>query len=428
MHSPDVGPYTRTSPQPPSRGNGSLTAPRPPGASPPTIPGSSSSSPYGPENGDGDYYSPGNESGEGVHIPYASSFKAMDPRSYQQQQQRGHQSAMSMPAPPPGTADVTYRGGDSPPTIRAQSEDNKYGRPGMSRPSIGEPVISNSLHVDINRNPSTASSLYRTTLTANATTRRRSSRRTSSAANSTLEYLSMPHPSSEHRGPLELHPEYYDGEIAGGEGVEDDFDGGYSDLGADEFANFALLSHIAVRLRDKVPRGTHVKGSVPYPKAFTGKDIVSTIQAEIQRDLLVNHGISTNDRRAALQVARSLQSQLFFYEVEWGGRILQDGVEDVYMFLDDQAEGSSSADQQPREREELPTGVITALTQCYSPSCWEGEPCYSFTCPLRKTESTAVSKSMSDVGNAEKQRRTWTDSVDPLVLESLPDSEIRRQT
>lgn len=42
----------------------------------------------------------------------------------------------------------------------------------------------------------------------------------------------------------------------------------------DSFVNFALLSNIAVWLRDQVPRGTHVKGSIPYPRAFTGKDIV----------------------------------------------------------------------------------------------------------------------------------------------------------
>ena len=40
------------------------------------------------------------------------------------------------------------------------------------------------------------------------------------------------------------------------------------------FVNFSLLSHIAMQLRDKVPRGIHVKGSIPYPRAFTGKDIV----------------------------------------------------------------------------------------------------------------------------------------------------------
>jgi RHO1 GDP-GTP exchange protein 1/2 len=49
---------------------------------------------------------------------------------------------------------------------------------------------------------------------------------------------------------------------------------GVSEPGEDDFANFALLSHIAVRLRDRIPRGTHVKESIPYPRAFTGKDIV----------------------------------------------------------------------------------------------------------------------------------------------------------
>jgi len=43
------------------------------------------------------------------------------------------------------------------------------------------------------------------------------------------------------------------------------------------FVNYSLLSHIAMQLRDKVPRDTHVKGSIPYPRAFTGKDIVVCI-------------------------------------------------------------------------------------------------------------------------------------------------------
>lgn len=68
--------------------------------------------------------------------------------------------------------------------------------------------------------------------------------------------------------PLELAGDHYDDE-------EDDFfDEDQSEEGDDRFFNPALLSHIAVRLRDKVPRGTHVKGSIPYPRAFTGKDIV----------------------------------------------------------------------------------------------------------------------------------------------------------
>ncbi|KAF8902367.1 Dbl-like domain-containing protein [Gymnopilus junonius] len=179
-----------------------------------------------------------------------------------------------------------------------------------------------------------------------------------------------------------------------------------------------------MQLRDKVPRGTHVKGSIPYPRAFTGKDIVSTIQTLIQRELAINHGVSTNDRRVALQVARSLQSQLFFYEVEWGGRVLQDGVEDVYMFLDDQEGGSEAV----REREELPTGVITMLTRCYSPSCGDGIPCYSYTCPRKGNYITAQqvppAETPPEVTTDEEE---WTKSIDPVVLEKLPQSEINRQ-
>lgn len=74
--------------------------------------------------------------------------------------------------------------------------------------------------------------------------------------------FAAPYAPPEARGPLELHvegdDEYWEDED------EDD----------SRFVNFSLLSHIAVQLRDKVPRGTHVKGSVRYPRAFTGKDIV----------------------------------------------------------------------------------------------------------------------------------------------------------
>ena len=65
--------------------------------------------------------------------------------------------------------------------------------------------------------------------------------------------------------PLQVH-EGYDDEYYDDEDPSED--------GDDRFFNPALLSHIAVRLRDKVPRGTHVKGSIPYERAFTGRDIV----------------------------------------------------------------------------------------------------------------------------------------------------------
>ena len=151
----------------------------------------------------------------------------------------------------------------------------------------------------------------------------------------------------------------------------------------------------------------------------------TTLQSQIRRELLANQGVATGDRTIALLVARSLQSQLFFYEVEWGGRVLQDGVEDVYMFLDDQEGGAGSAGgsgngsgngggndgqyegegdgggegrgverlmaESAVEREELPTSVITVLTKCYSPSCVEGAVCYSFACPRRPRVRVSLS-------------------------------------
>ncbi|KAJ7173704.1 CNH domain-containing protein [Mycena filopes] len=215
------------------------------------------------------------------------------------------------------------------------------------------------------------------------------------------------------RGPLELHDD-----------VEDAYWEEDEEEDETRFVNFSLLSHIAVQLRDKVPRGTHVKGSIPYPRAFTGKDIVGTIQTQIQRELAVNHGISTSDRRAALQVARSLQSQLFFYEVEWGGRVLQDGVEEVYMFLDDQ-EGPSDA---APEREELPTGVVTMLTKCYSPSCGDETPCYSYGCPRRGNSFAAATTPGPTETPVLPSREEWPHTVPKEVLTQLPASEINRQT
>lgn len=64
------------------------------------------------------------------------------------------------------------------------------------------------------------------------------------------------------------------GALADQEDEDDEYFTDSDDPDPDRFVNFSLLSHLAVRLRDKVPRGTHVKSSIPYPRAFTGKDIV----------------------------------------------------------------------------------------------------------------------------------------------------------
>lgn len=60
--------------------------------------------------------------------------------------------------------------------------------------------------------------------------------------------------------PLELHEE---------EGADLLFDDDER-----QFINLSFLSNFAVQVYDTVPRGIHVKGSIPYHRAFTGKDVV----------------------------------------------------------------------------------------------------------------------------------------------------------
>ena len=134
------------------------------------------------------------------------------------------------------------------------------------------------------------------------------------------------------------------------------------------------------------------------------------------------------------------------------------------MFLDDQEGGSDAR----IEMEELPTGVVTYLTKCYTPCCVDGQPCYAYSCPRRvSTVSTPgnsmvclgdfccqgqsasilsspavevpaprtvracgcpVSSRVGDRSYLSLQSVEWQEGVPPEILASLPESEVRRQT
>ncbi|KAJ3993564.1 Dbl-like domain-containing protein [Lentinula boryana] len=212
-----------------------------------------------------------------------------------------------------------------------------------------------------------------------------------------------------------------------------DLDGNDNEYSSDEFINYSLLSHLAIQLRDKVPRGFHVKGSIPYEGAFTGKDIVDTVQSLIRKHLLLNHSLNLSnsssfssslsvDRRAALHVARSLQSQLLFYEVDGGGRELSDGVEEVYMFFSE--ENISSSPCGPVLP--LPTAVVTMLTRCYAPTCVDDKPCYAWDCPKRGFTNN-VNDTIKRPSTFDAEKKPWKETVPLEVLSRLPEGEVKRQ-
>lgn len=165
--------------------------------------------------------------------------------------------------------------------------------------------------------------------------------------------------------------------------------------------NPALLSNLAVAFKDRVPKTLNVKGSVHYPSSFTGEQAVSCL-AEI---LPFPY---TDDRRIAVMLARNLHRNMFFNEVDWDdAKQLRDSHERVYCFQDDEEQAtmdylngnpaaagvyspaSRALEQSQPQMREVPNGVITRFTKCYSPFCgMEGTAssgsCYSLYCPNGK--------------------------------------------
>lgn len=116
------------------------------------------------------------------------------------------------------------------------------------------------------------------------------------------------------------------------------------------------------------------------------------------------------DRAVALRVGRALESQRFFHDVNYENRLVDDIIE-IYQFnellfrtysnsnssasfsvnsavnLDDEEEeddNESTTPTQPEDELLLPNGIYIELTHCYSPTCNNLYPCYSYTCPKRE--------------------------------------------
>lgn len=97
-----------------------------------------------------------------------------------------------------------------------------------------------------------------------------------------------------------------------------------------------------------------------------------------------------SDKRYAIQIARSLESSLFFHEVDWDSSTLTEksATTRVYVFPEDEVYSYGGNNVPIDDLDEIPTGVLTLLTECYSPFCGKvGEDgllvgsCYSYSCP-----------------------------------------------
>ncbi|KAJ7587999.1 CNH-domain-containing protein [Mycena floridula] len=220
----------------------------------------------------------------------------------------------------------------------------------------------------------------------------------------------------------------------------------------------AILSRVAEAFRDRITLADRPKDGLTYKAAFDGREAVDKIA----------YIIKTTDRNLALLLGRALDAQKFFHDVTYDHR-LRDSAHELYQFRtklpspfvsgelengmeglkvdateDDSSPSPSSIPHRPRrgsmgalEEDELPSGVFTLLTDCYSPTCSRDQLCYSIACPRRLEQQArlnmkpqpGLSKQISreSLGDVPDAGTLWIHSVPQEIVNSVSDTEKRRQ-
>ncbi|CEP18798.1 hypothetical protein [Parasitella parasitica] len=209
----------------------------------------------------------------------------------------------------------------------------------------------------------------------------------------------------------------------------------------------ALLSTIAIELRQRVTLADHIKDNIEYKNSFDGKHIVDKIALIVQ----------TTDRKLALRIGRMLSEQRFFHDVSYETQLVDSSIylyeftnRTLYSLNTQQQSGSdwSSSESQSENNIDqinnpvVPNGIIVDLTHCYVPTCWDVKPCYSPICPkrltqLKRAESNesitnilmpmSPSKSTLSITKSTLHHDYWADGVEKSIYDSLSKMEQKRQ-
>jgi hypothetical protein len=209
----------------------------------------------------------------------------------------------------------------------------------------------------------------------------------------------------------------------------------------------ALLSRVAFTLRERLVLGDKVKDGLSYKDAFTGAECVD----------MIAYIIKTTDRNLALLLGRALDAQKFLHDVTYTHR-LRDNPLEIYQFRervappsveDDGTLQTTSTSSTPTavltdpaiasHSTDLPNGVFTLLTECYSPTCTRDKLCYSIACPRRLEQQARLNMKPHGLKRAESraslnedssnngEQKLWIHSVSREVVESVDEMERKRQ-
>ncbi|KAF9582187.1 RHO1 GDP-GTP exchange protein 2 [Lunasporangiospora selenospora] len=193
----------------------------------------------------------------------------------------------------------------------------------------------------------------------------------------------------------------------------------YLALPAQSLINFhpGILSTIAVAFREKmlqneIKRQESEYYGLEFPVTFTGKEAV---------DLIIEL-VKIEDRRYALSIARSMESQKLFFG--GGNSHLFDSNNDQYFFSDATLAYLPGKSDFPT----VPRAVFPNSAPCYSFGCAPGNTgCYSYSCPNKNPKGGALGRQNSAASSSSGHEKVWANSVHPSVLARATKSERSRQ-
>ncbi|KAI7886615.1 hypothetical protein K492DRAFT_203143 [Lichtheimia hyalospora FSU 10163] len=182
----------------------------------------------------------------------------------------------------------------------------------------------------------------------------------------------------------------------------------------------AMLSLVARELYRRLSIRTIRKNDIEHHNVFEGKEAVDRL-------LLI---LRTHDRNLALLVGRALDAQNFLHDVNYEHR-LRDSPDELYRFREEIGipmglEGNEGDHKRDMDDYNVPTGVFTVLTDCYSPTCSRDRLCYSATCPRKASKGLRRTQSQSSLQEKE-HRALWMHSVPQEILDTTPAQERKRQ-
>lgn len=229
--------------------------------------------------------------------------------------------------------------------------------------------------------------------------------------------------------------------------------------------DLSSLSQVAHLLSSIIERKPLIKGSVVYPLSFTGRTLVTTLASMITQYVQVSPRLHVETvmldpvaQRIALDIARTLKTQLFIHEADWEEHEITNDVAGVYMLYSDSLSGNKESSHASALRgvsthlfvrsdsvhvalsataaaacasvaeRDLPSGILTPLTQCYSPTClWSnGRACYSPSCPRRGRGFPSMiqdhEQPIETVG-----AKAWVELMPKDIVLTLPREEVKRQ-